>query len=325
MANEHFLPAREPFATGMLAVDEVHTLYYERCGNPDGIPILFIHGGPGAGCSLLDRCFFDADAFHAILFDQRGCGRSKPLGEIAENTIDHLVRDIEQLREELGIEQWHVFGGSWGSTLGLYYAEAHPERVLSLVLRGIWLLTKAELNWWLYDIGWIQPELWRDFAHHLPEGERKDLLEGYWRRLTSGDRNVALEAARHWSVYEGSCCTLLPNPEFSDAFGEDELAWNLARLEAHYFRAGIQPDNAILDRIERIRHIPAFAVHGRYDIVCPVRSLDDLCRSWPELDAQIVPDAGHSSHEPGITRELVAAVRRIAETGTPARNPSPHS
>ncbi|MFT4537780.1 MAG: proline iminopeptidase [Planctomycetota bacterium] len=320
MPNEHFLEPREPFATGMLAVDDLHTIYFERSGNPDGPPVLFIHGGPGAGCSPTDRCFFDAEALQVILFDQRGCGRSEPLGEIRENTVEHLVRDIEQLREELGIDKWHVFGGSWGSTLGLYYAQAHPERVLSLVLRGIWLLTPDELHWWLYGIRWIQPELWREFAEHLPQDERDDLLEGYWRRLTGEDRAVALEAARHWSIYEGSCCTLLPNPEYTDAFAGDDLAWNLARLEAHYFRAGIEPQKSILDRIECIRHIPAFAVHGRYDIVCPVRSLHDLSCAWPELDAQIVPDAGHSSHEPGITRELVAAMDRIARTGSPQRN-----
>lgn len=319
MVNEHFLPAREPFDSGRLAVDDLHTLYYERCGNPDGIPILFVHGGPGAGCSETDRRFFDTDAFHAILFDQRGCGRSTPLGELRENTIDHLVDDIERLREELGIDRWHVFGGSWGSTLGLYYAEAHPDRVISLVLRGISLLTEAELRWWLYDIGWIQPELWREFAGHIPEDERDDLLEAYWRRLTSSDKSVALDAARHWSIYEGSCCTLLPNAEFSDAFAEDELAWNLARLEAQFFRAGIPAGKAILDRIDRIRQIPAFGVHGRYDIVCPVKNLDNLSQAWPEFDFRVVADAGHSSHEAGITRELVAATARIARSGSPLK------
>jgi len=319
MVNPHFLPAREPYATGVLAVDDIHSVYYEQCGNPDGIPILFIHGGPGAGCSTADRCFFDESRFRAILFDQRGCGRSRPLGELRENTVDHLVRDIEQLREELGIEKWHTFGGSWGSTLSLYYAQEHPDRILSMTLRGIWLLRQSELNWWLYQIGWIQPELWRDFAEFIPEAERGDLMEAYWRRLTGEDHALALDAARHWSIYEGSCCTLLKNEEFSGAFAEDELAWNLARLEAQYFRAGIQPDNLLLDRIERLRDIPAFAVHGRYDIVCPVKSLDDLRLAWPELDWEIVPDAGHSSHETGITKELVAATNRISANGSPVR------
>jgi proline iminopeptidase len=320
MVNQHFLPPREPYATGLLAVDDIHTVYYEQCGNPDGIPILFIHGGPGAGCSTADRCFFDATKFRAILFDQRGCGRSQPLGELRENTVDHLVRDIEQLREELGIEKWHTFGGSWGSTLSLYYAQEHPERILSMTLRGIWLLRQSELNWWLYQIGWIQPELWRDFSEFIPEAERGDLMEAYWKRLTGDDRELALDAARHWSIYEGSCCTLLANEEFSGAFAQDELAWNLARLEAQYFRAGIQPDNLLLDRIDRLRGIPAFAVHGRYDIVCPVKSLDDLAQAWPALDWEIVPDAGHSSHETGITKELVAATNRIAATGSPVRS-----
>lgn len=320
MVNQHFLPPREPYATGKLAVDDIHSIYYEQCGNPDGIPILFIHGGPGAGCSTTDRCFFDETKFRVILFDQRGCGRSEPLGEIRENTVDHLVRDIEQLREELGIEKWHCFGGSWGSTLQLYYAQEHPDRVLSMTLRGIWLLTQAELDWWLYKIGFIQPELWREFAEFIPEAERGDLMEAYWKRLTGDDRELALDAARHWSIYEGSCCTLLPNEEFSGAFAQDELAWNLARLEAHFFRAGIQPDNLLLDRIERLHGIPAFAVHGRYDIVCPIKSLDDLRRAWPQLDCEIVPDAGHSSHEPGITKELVAATMRIAATGSPVRS-----
>ena len=189
-----------------------------------------------------------------------------------------------------------------------------------MTLRGIWLLRQSELNWWLYQIGWIQPELWRDFSEFIPEAERGDLMEAYWKRLTGDDRELALDAARHWSIYEGSCCTLLANEEFSGAFAQDELAWNLARLEAQYFRAGIQPDNLLLDRIDRLRGIPAFAVHGRYDIVCPVKSLDDLAQAWSELDWEIVPDAGHSSHETGITKELVAATNRIAATGSPVRS-----
>jgi proline iminopeptidase len=320
MPNEHFYPDVEPFATGTLAVGGPHEIYWEQCGVADGIPILFVHGGPGAGCSLVDRRFFDPARFRVVLFDQRGCGRSRPAGELRDNTPDHLVADIERLRGELRIDTWHVFGGSWGSTLALHYAERHPDRVRSLVLRGIWLLRDAEIHWWLYDMAWLQPERWRHFAEHLPEEERGDLLQGYWRRLTGDDHEAALAAARVWSVYEGSSCTLLPNEEFAGMFAEDAMAWSRARLEAHYFRnVRFVPDTLLLDRVDRIRHIPAFAVHGRYDIVCPVKSLDDLRRAWPELDCEIVPDAGHSSHEPGITRQLVAATRRIAETGTPRR------
>jgi proline iminopeptidase len=323
MANEHFYPEIAPYASGTVRVSDLHELYWEQCGTAQGIPILFVHGGPGAGCSLVDRRFFDPARFRIVLVDQRGCGRSRPLGELRDNTTDHLVADFERLREQLGIDTWHLFGGSWGSTLALYYAEAHPDRVRSLVLRGIWLMRDWEVRWWFRDIGAVQPELWRRFAEYLPEAERGDLLEGYWRRLTGEDHEVALAAARVWSVYEGSSCTLLPNEEFSKTFAEDAIAWSLARLEAHYFRnVRFRPDTLLLDRIERIRHIPAFAVHGRYDIVCPVRNLDDLRRAWPELDWEIVPDAGHSSHEPGITRELVAATRRIAETGGPVR---PHA
>ncbi len=320
MANEHFFPEIEPYLTGTLKVDAPHELYWEECGTPDGIPVLFVHGGPGAGCSSFDRRFFDPAHFRVILVDQRGSGRSRPHGALEGNTPGHLVADFERLREERGIEKWHVFGGSWGSTLSLHYAQEHPERVLSLVLRGIWLMRDCENWWWLEGVRNIQPELWRTFAEHIPEEERGDLLEAYWRRFTGDDRDAALAAARVWSVYEGSICTLLPNDEFSGLFGDPDMAWSLARLEAHYFRnQRFRPDSFLLDRVKRIRHIPAFVVHGRYDVVCPVRSLDDLCGVWPELDAVIVPDAGHSSHEPGITRELVAAMDRIARTGTPVR------
>lgn len=319
MVNEHFFPPIEPFQTGELRVDDLHRIYWEQCGMPDGEPVLFVHGGPGAGCSLVDRQFFDPGHFRAVLFDQRGAGRSKPAGELQANTPADLVADIEALRESLGIESWHVFGGSWGSTLSLYYAQEHPRRCRSLVLRGIWLLRDEEIDWWLYRIRWIQPELWDRFAGHLPDRERGDLLEGYWRLLNGEDRAAALAAARQWSIYEGSCCTLQPNPEFSSAFGEEEMAWNLARLEAHYFRnVRFEPHTLLLDRAERIRDIPGFVVHGRYDIVCPVKNAEDLRRAWPEASYVIVPDAGHSSHEPGITRELVAALGRIARSGSPA-------
>jgi len=320
MTNKYFYSPVEPFATGKLMVDDPHVLYWEQCGNPEGEPILFLHGGPGAGCTELDRRFFDPEYFRIILFDQRGCGRSKPVGELSNNTMTDTARDIEQLRETLGIANWHVFGGSYGSTISLYYSQVFPQSCKSLTLRGIWLLRQEEINWWLYSVGMIQPELWRKFAEFIPVAERDDLLESYWKRLTGDDHELALQAAKHWAVYEGSCCTLLPNEEFVGHFEDDDTAWAVARLEAHYFRnVNPNPDTLLLDRVERIRHIPAFAVHGRYDIVCPIKSLTDLGRVWPELDYVVAPDSGHSSHEPGITRELVAATKRIKQTSRPQR------
>jgi proline iminopeptidase len=313
-------PPIEPYRTGELDVDAPHQLYFEECGTPEGVPILFVHGGPGAGCAAADRRFFDPERFRVVLLDQRGAGRSRPGGELTANTIDHLVADYEALRERLGIERWHVFGGSWGSTLGLYYAQRHPERVLSLVLRGIWLMRAVDLDWWLYGMRLIQPERWRVFAEHLPPARRGDLLEAYWELLTGEDRTRALEAARVWSVYEGASCTLLPDADFTAAFAEDEMAWNLARLEAHYFRnQRFEPDDRLLRDVERVRHLPAFLVHGRYDVVCPIDGADQLHRAWPETELVVVPDAGHASREPGTARELVAACDRIAATGDPRR------
>lgn len=318
MANEHFYPPIEPFETGVLCVDGPHELYWEQCGNPNGEPILFLHGGPGAGCSEQDRCFFDPTYFRIVLLDQRGSGRSRPVGDLTGNDMDHTAHDIEQLRETLGIDKWHVFGGSYGSTIALFYAQEFPARCLSLVLRGIWLLRDEEIDWWLYRIRMIQPELWNEFAGFIPEPERGDLLEAYWGRLTAKDRDLALRAAKHWTLYEVACCTLLPNEEFLDHFSDPDTAWAVARLEAHYFRnVRLDPDTLLLDRVKRIRHIPAFAVLGRYDIVCSVKNLIDLAEAWPELDTVIAPDAGHSSHEPGITKELVAATNRIVKTGSP--------
>lgn len=320
MANHYFYPEIEPYATGNLQVSEIHTLYWEQCGNPEGEPILFLHGGPGAACSLTDRRFFDPEHFRIVLFDQRGCGRSTPVGELRENSVEELVADIETLRTTLQIDTWHVFGGSWGSTLSLYYAQTHPERCRTLTLRGIWLLRDEELDWWLYGIRNLQPELWNEFAGHLPPEERDDLLEGYWQRMNSEDRETAFEAARKWSLYEGACCTLLPNEEFLSLFEDPGIAWSMARLEAHYFRnVRPEPDDLLLTRVDRIRDIPAVIVHGRYDIVCPIKSALDLHAEWPEADLIVVPDAGHSSHETGITRELVAATRRVAATGSPKR------
>ncbi|MCA8973681.1 MAG: prolyl aminopeptidase [Planctomycetes bacterium] len=318
MANPHFYPSIEPFTRGELAVDSPHVLYWEQCGRPDGEPILFLHGGPGAGCTATDRRFFDPEHFRVVLFDQRGCGRSRPVGELDGNSPQHLVADIERLRCELGIETWHVFGGSWGSTLALLYAEEHPAACRSLTVRGIWLLRDEEVDWWLYGMRLIQPERWREFAEHLDESARADLLEGYWQALCGDDRRAALAAAAQWARYEIASCTLLPNPEFVEHFADEEVAWAVARLEAHYFRnVRLEPHDRLLLRADRIRRIPTFIVHGRYDIVCPVKSAVDLHRALPGSGLVIVEDAGHSSHEPGITRQLVAATDRIRDTGSP--------
>jgi len=316
VANEHFLPAVEPYDTGTLAVDEPHLLYWEQVGQPDGEPMLFLHGGPGAGSTETDRRFFDGDHFRVVLFDQRGCGRSTPIGETTANTIDDLVRDIERLRQELGIDTWHVFGGSWGSTLALYYAQAHPAVVRSLILRGIWMMRDEEIDWWLYKVRFIYPETWREFAEHIPAEERGDLLGAYRRRLGSTDRTTAMAAARAWSVYEGSCCTLLPNPEFTEHFEDEDVAWAVAQLEAHYFATASLGDR-LLDGVDAIRHIPTHVVHGRYDIICPVKNALDLQAAWPEATYEVVPDAGHSSHEPGITKALIAATNRVRDHGVP--------
>ena len=311
-------PALEPFHSERVAVSKRHTIYFEQCGNPNGVPVLFVHGGPGAGCSSTDRRFFDPSAFRVVLVDQRGAGRSAPLGEVEDNTIDDLVADFERIRQQLGIDQWHVFGGSWGSTLGLYYAERHPERVRSLCLRGIWLLRQLEVDWWLYGLRALAPELWRAFAEHLPLDRRGDLLNGYWDLFTGNDERAARAAAKVWATYEGSACTLLPNPEFMQLLTNDTTSWALARLEAHYLRnQRFTPDDRLLRDVSRIRHLPAFLVHGRYDLVCPLVGADDLHRAWPEASYVIVDDAGHSSHEPGIAKQLVAAMDRVARTGSP--------
>jgi proline iminopeptidase len=296
----------------MLRLDARHQMYWEESGNPRGVPVLFLHGGPGAGATPAHRRFFDPNYYRIVILDQRGAGRSLPHGEIVDNTTPLLVEDIEALRKHRGIDQWHVFGGSWGSTLALAYAEAHPDRVRALILRGIFLCRKSEIDWFLYGIRNVFPEAWRAFAGFLPKAERGDLLESYYRRLTDPDPSIHMPAARAWSVYEGACSTLLPSPETITAFGEDRMALGLARIEAHYFRHGIfLPENSLLDNVGRIRRIPATIVQGRYDMVCPTVTADDLTRAWPEADYVIVPDAGHSAMEPGIRAALVAAMEKL--------------
>jgi proline iminopeptidase len=306
-----FLPI-EPYSTGQLRLDAVHTMYWEQSGNPDGAAALFLHGGPGAGATAVHRRFFDPAHWRIVIFDQRGGGRSTPLGETRDNSPDHLVADIERLREELGISRWMVFGGSWGSTLGLHYAETHPERCAGLVLRGIFLCRQSEIDWFLYGMQAVFPEAWRGLAGFLPESERGDVLNAYHRRLIDPDPRVHMPAARAWSLYEGACSTLLPNPETLAAFGEDRLALGLARIEAHFFtRHLFSGEQDLIRRIGRIRHIPGTIVQGRYDMICPIRSADELARAWPEAEYVIVPDAGHSAMESGIREQLVQATDRM--------------
>jgi proline iminopeptidase len=312
MPQTQLFPPLEPNRSGYLRVDDTHNLYWEECGNPSGAPIVFLHGGPGAGASPTHRRFFDPAKFRIVVLDQRGAGRSNPLGAIEANTPAHLVADLETLRMHLGIEDWHVFGGSWGSTLAILYAETHPERCRSLTLRGIFLMRRTEIDWFLYGLRQMAPEAWASFAGFLPEEERGDLLESYWKRLNDADPEVRLAAARSWSMYEGACSTLLPNPELASTFGEERHAVGLARIEAHYFRNNpLDPDDLLLQGLDRIRHIPTTIVQGRYDLVCPITSADELRRAWPEARYIVVPDAGHSAMEPGIRSALVEATDRL--------------
>ena len=311
MSRQDLYPPIEPYGTGMLRLDAVHSMYWEQSGNPQGEPVVFLHGGPGAGATSTHRRFFDPDHYRIVIFDQRGAGRSLPLGETGDNTITHLIADMERLRQLLNIERWRLFGGSWGSTLALAYAQAHPRRCTGIILRGIFLFRRAEIEWFLYGMRTIFPEAWRAFAHFLPEGERGDILSNYYRRLTDPDPIVHLPAARAWSGFEGACSTLLPSPDTVAAFGEERMALGLARIEAHYFRYNlIPPERDLLLGIDRIRHLPTTIVQGRYDMVCPIVSADELARAWPEADYVIVPDAGHSAMEPGIRAALVAAAEK---------------
>ncbi len=305
-------PPIKPSETGRLELTGGHVMYWETLGNPKGPAVVFLHGGPGAGAAPDHRRFFDPAHYRIVVYDQRGAGRSTPLGEVRDNTTQDLIADLERLREHLGLPGWLVFGGSWGSTLALAYAQAHPERVKALVLRGIFLCRPQEIDWFIRGMGTFFPEHWRRFAEFLPEAERDDLLAAYHRRLMDPDPEVHLPAARAWSVYEGACSTLLPSPETVAAFGEDRLALSLARIEAHYFANRIfLAENALLDNVERIRQIPSVIIQGRYDVVCPIATAEDLHLAWPEADYVVVPDAGHSAMEPGIRRALVSAMEKF--------------
>lgn len=309
----------EPYSTGYLRVSDVHELYYEESGNPRGKPVVFVHGGPGGGTDPKMRCFFDPKRYRIVLFDQRGCGKSRPHASLADNTTWHLVEDMERLREHLGIGSWQVFGGSWGSTLALAYAETHPEAVTELVLRGIFLLRRWEIEWFYQNPGGaaaLYPDLWEHYIEPIPQEEQGDMIKAYYARLTSEDEQALRRAAKAWSVWEGATSFLRLNRGYVEKFQEDAYAAAFARIECHYFinRGFLRTDNQLIEEVGRIRHIPAVLVQGRYDIICPMKSAWDLHRAWPEAELRIVPDAGHSAFEPGNIHELVSATDRFART-----------
>lgn len=307
-------PEIEAYDQFYLDVSDGHSLYVEQSGNPDGIPALFLHGGPGAGFESYHRRFFDPQKYHLVLFDQRGAGRSKPHASLKNNTTQKLVEDIENLRKHLGIEKWLVFGGSWGSTLALVYAQTHPEAVAALVVRGIFMCRPREIEWF-YQSGAdrVFPDYWQDYLAPIPEAERGDLVKAFYKRLTSDQPEEQQAAAQAWSVWEGRTASLLGRQDVVDFFSQPDIALAVARIEAHYFvnDAFLAPEQ-ILNDIDRIRHIPAVIVQGRYDIICPMDSAWALHQAWPEADFHIIDDAGHAASEPGIIRSLVSATDHFA-------------
>ena len=308
-------PPLEPHDRGSLLVGGEHAIYYEQCGNPQGKPAVFVHGGPGGGGDVGARRFFDPARYRIVVFDQRGAGRSRPFASLTDNTTWHLVADMEMLREHLDIDRWLVFGGSWGSTLSLAYAQSHPRAVSELVLRGIFLLRRKEIDWFYqHGASEIYPDQWARFLEPIPEDERGDLLAAYHRRLTGGDRDTRLAAARAWSIWEGSTSFLRSDPKRTEQFGSPDFAVALATIEAHYFvnRGFFGSEDQLLEGVEAIRGIPAVIVQGRYDVVCPMTTAWDLASRWPEADLRIVADAGHSAYEPGIVHELVSATDAFA-------------
>lgn len=307
-------PTSAAFNSGRLRVSDLHEIYFHEYGNPHGPAILYVHGGPGAGTEPGDAKYFDPHHYRIVLFDQRGCGQSTPYASLDQNTTPDLIADIEKLRAHLKIDRWIVFGGSWGSTLSLLYAEAHPAHVRGLILRGIFLCRRRDLEWF-YQSGasFIFPEAWAEYEATIPVNERADFMTAYHKRLTSDDRAVRLNAARTWSLWEGATSKLIPDPEFISRYGTDQFAEAFARIESHYFvnRIFLRSENQILDDVPRVKHLPCEIVHGRYDVVCPVEQAVELHRAWPESRLTIVPDAGHSAKEPGIRRALLEATERF--------------
>jgi proline iminopeptidase len=311
MPRGDLCPEIGPYETGYLPLSDGHVMYWEQVGNPNGKPVLFLHGGPGAGAGAVHRRFFDPNFWRVVIFDQRGAGRSKPLGGLAANTTPDLIADIERLRNFLGIKRFVVFGGSWGSTLALAYAQAHPEAVIAAVLRGIFLGRPQEVEWFLYGLARIFPDAHAAFRGFLPAAERADLLAGYLARLTDANPEIHAPAARAWSVYEGSCSTLMPNIEAVSAFAHDRTAVGLARIEAYYFANDLfLPAGGLLNHMGALQQIPGEIIQGRYDMICPAQSAFELAASWRSARLTLVPDAGHSALEPGVRTALIAALDR---------------
>ena len=309
-------PAIEPYEHAMLDVGDGHLVYWERVGTPGATPAVFLHGGPGGGCSPFHRRFFDPARYDVLLFDQRGCGRSTPHASLDANTTWHLVADIERLREMVGAERWVVFGGSWGSTLALAYSETHPSRVSALIVRGIYTLTRAELDWYYrFGVSEMFPDKWEAFLAPIPQEERDEMMQAYRRRLVGDDKAVQLEAARAWSLWEGQTITLLPDEQLKAAFGEDDYAIAFARIENHYFvHSGWLEEGQLLRDAHKLNGIPGVIVHGRYDMPCPVRTAWQLAKAWPEAEFHLIEGAGHAASEPGILDRLIRATDRFAET-----------
>lgn len=319
-----FYPEIKPYQRHQIAVESPHELYVDESGNPDGIPVLFVHGGPGAGCGKYDRRFFDPEVYRIVLFDQRGCGRSRPHAELQSNTTQKLVEDIEVIRKTLEIDKWVLFGGSWGSTLSLVYAQTYPERVLGLILRGIFLCRPVDLRWFYQEgASRLFPDFWDDFIQPIPEDERHDMMSAYYQHLTSENQIQQMTAAKAWAGWEGKTATLKPCQEVVDSFTEPHRALSLARIEAHYFvNNAFLEENQILRDAHKLAGIPGFIVHGRYDVICPLDNAYALHKAWPGSELQIIREAGHASREPGIVDALIRATHEMAReiSGKPDRS-----
>lgn len=308
-------PPIQPYHEAELSVSKLHQIYFEECGNPEGKPVVFLHGGPGGGINPTYRQYFHPEKWRIVLFDQRGCGKSKPHAELRENTTWDLVADIETLRQHLGIGAWTVFGGSWGSTLSLAYSQAHPEHCTGLILRGIFLLRRREIQWFYQEgASYLFPDAWERYLAPIPEDERHDLVAAYYKRLTHDDPQVCTEAARAWSIWEASTSRLQQSPDLIQRFSQAEFATAFARIECHYFIHGgfLEPEGQLLNNVHRIRHLPGVIVQGRYDVVCPPLSAWELHRAWPEAEFHLIPDAGHAMSEPGTRTALLNATDRFA-------------